>query len=248
LLYPIDLEVRVGEVLGIAGLVGSGRSSLLRTLAGLEARAQGTLTINGTEHSVPRHPRAARKLGMALLPEDRKDQGLVLQQSAAVNVVLPDFGSVARGGVLRPKALIEAADHAAGLYGFDRRRLRSPVAQLSGGNQQKLLLARWRYALPRILLADEPTRGIDVGAKAEILTALREAAGEGLAVVVVSSELEEITAISDRIIVMRDGRAVQTLDCHASDVDVDTILRAAFAVSAQAPSRPVKEDSDDRFQ
>lgn len=237
LLYPIDLEIRAGEVLGIAGLVGSGRSSLLRTLAGLEHRAEGTLTIDGQEHRVPRHPRAARKLGLALLPEDRKHQGLVMQQSAAINIVLPDFGQVARGGVLRSKKLMQEADRAAGLYGFDKVRLQSPAAQLSGGNQQKLLLARWRFALPRILLADEPTRGIDVGAKAEILTALRAAAGDGLAVVVVSSDLEEITAISDRVLVMRDGHAVSTFDCHAVDIDVDLILRTAFAVDAGAETQ-----------
>jgi rhamnose transport system ATP-binding protein len=235
LLYPVDVDVRAGEVLGVAGLVGSGRTSLLRALAGLE-RAQGTIALDGTEHAAPRTPRAARALGVALIPEDRKAQGLVLAQSSAFNVVLGDLRAVARGPVVRQRAAVAAARAATELYGFDPRRLGAPAGTLSGGNQQKLLLGRWRHARPRVLLADEPTRGIDIGAKLDILAALRASALEdGLAVVIVSSELEEVVAIADRIVVLRDGRLVEELDCHATAVDVPRLLRAAFGVEAGTP-------------
>jgi ABC-type sugar transport system ATPase subunit len=229
-LYPTPLRIRAGEVLGVAGLVGSGRTTLLRALAGLE-RAQGTIEIDGRRCPAPRNPRAARALGIALIPEDRKAQGLVLAQSSAMNVVLGGLGATSRGGLLTDRAAIAAAREAVADYGFDPARLRTPAGQLSGGNQQKLLLGRWRHSRPRILLADEPTRGIDVGAKTEILEALRRSAvEEGLAVVIVSSELEEVLAVSDRIVVLRDGRLVEELDAHAESLDVARLLRAAFGV------------------
>lgn len=237
-LYPTPLRIRAGEVLGVAGLVGSGRTTLLRALAGLE-RAQGTIEIDGRPSPAPRSPRAARALGIALIPEDRKAQGLVLAQSSAMNVVLGGLGGPARGGMLSDRAAIDAAREAVADYGFDPARLRTPAGHLSGGNQQKLLLGRWRHARPRILLADEPTRGIDVGAKTEILEALRRSAvDEGLAVVIVSSELEEVLAVSDRIVVLRDGRLVEELDAHAESLDVARLLRAAFGVAEDGAPTP----------
>lgn len=240
-LYPVSLEIRAGEVLGVAGLVGSGRTTLLRALAGLE-RTRGALVIDGDERPAPRNPRAARALGIALIPEDRKGQGLVLAQSSTLNVTLADLGAVSRLGMVAPRSATAAAATATASYGFDPKRLRTAAGQLSGGNQQKLLLGRWRHARPRLLLADEPTRGIDIGAKAEILEALRRSAiDEGLAVVIVSSELEEVVAVADRIVVLKDGALVEELDCHATTVDVARLLRAAFGVAeaeheATAPS------------
>jgi ABC-type sugar transport system ATPase subunit len=235
LLHPVDLEIRAGEVLGIAGLVGSGRTSLLRAIAGLE-RAQGAIEIDGQCRSAPHSPRAARALGIALVPEDRKRQGLVLGQSSAANVVLGDLGAVANNGFTSKRDTIKAATKALAGANFDVGRLSYPARSLSGGNQQKLVLGRWRHARPRLLLADEPTRGIDVGAKTEILSELRQRAlDEGLAVVIVSSELEEVLAISDRIAVMRDGRIVAELDCHERDLTVQDLLNSAFGVGAAEP-------------
>ncbi|MCB8877511.1 sugar ABC transporter ATP-binding protein [Acidisoma silvae] len=232
LLYPASFVIRAGEVLGIAGLVGSGRTSLLRALAGLEP-ATGRLEIDEVEKPAPRTPRAARALGIALIPEDRKGQGLVLSRSSACNVILGDMPSIARFRILREPVIMKAASAAVVNYGFNLNRLSAPARTLSGGNQQKLMLGRWHHARPRVLLADEPTRGIDIGAKTEILAALRKAAlEEGLAVVIVSSELEELLVVSDRILIMRDGHMVDTLDCHSDDVDVERILHSAFAVHA----------------
>ena len=230
LLYPASFAIRAGEVLGIAGLVGSGRTSLLRALSGLE-RTTGTIAMDGVERPAPRAPRIAKDLGIVLIPEDRKGQGLVLTRSSAANVILGDMPAVASFGFLQDRHVMAAARTAVASYGFNPARLRAQARSLSGGNQQKLMLGRWRHARPRVLLADEPTRGIDIGAKTEILAALRKSALEdGLAVVIVSSELEELLAVSDRIIVMRDGLVVDELDCHEGTVDVEQLLHAAFAV------------------
>ena len=231
LLYPTDLELRAGEVLGVAGLVGSGRSSLLRALAGAERTAAGTLLIGGVAHPAPRSPRRAQALGIAFVPEDRKAQGLVPEQSAASNVVLSDLRAVSRLGLASRARTRRRAAWAATPYGFDAERLAASARALSGGNQQKLLLARTRHRQPRILLADEPTRGIDVGAKAEILAALRAAAiDDELSVVIVSSDLEELEAIADRVLVMREGAVVDELDTRAGEVVVGRMLRSAFGV------------------
>jgi len=247
LLRRTSLEIRSGEVLGIAGLAGSGRTSLVRTIAGLEKPA-GTMSIDGRTVAAPRSARAARSLGIALIPEDRKGQGLVLGRSAATNVVMADFGGVSRAGVTTPKAILGAARQAVAGYSFDLERLAAPARTLSGGNQQKLLLGRWTHARPRILLADEPTRGIDVGAKSEILAALRRMAIEdGLAVVVVSSEIEEILAVADRVIVMHDGTIVDERDCHAEHVEPESLLQAAFALRDRiAPNQDVPTHQDAR--
>ncbi|WP_158801328.1 sugar ABC transporter ATP-binding protein [Acidisoma sp. L85] len=230
LLYPVSLTVRAGEVLGVAGLVGSGRTSLMRALAGLEP-ATGWVEIDGREQGAPRTPRASRAMGIALIPEDRKGQGLVLGRPSASNVILGDMPAVARLGIFQDRNILAAAKAAVAEYGFDPARLRTPARDLSGGNQQKLMLGRWHHARPRLLLADEPTRGIDIGAKTEILAALRKSALEdGLAVVIVSSELEELLVVSDRIIVMRDGHMVDERDCHNDQIDVKTLLHSAFAV------------------
>lgn len=230
-LYPNDLTINAGEVLGVAGLVGSGRTSLLRALAGLE-RANGRIETDTGSHAAPRTARRARDLGVALVPEDRKRQGLVLRQSSALNVVLGDLGAVSKLGFISNRKMMAAAKECTIGYGFDPRRLGAPAAVLSGGNQQKLLLGRWRHAQPKILLADEPTRGIDLGAKSDILGALRQTAAEdGLAVVIVSSELEELLAVADRILVMRDGRIVAEHDNHGGSLGVEDLLRDAFGLS-----------------
>lgn len=227
-----DVEITVGrgEIVGVAGLVGSGRTTLLRALAGLEPAATGSLRISGQEVSWPRTARRARALGVALVPEDRKTQGLVLGLSAMENIAMSDFGRVTRGGLVSRRRMRERAGEAAGSFGFDPARLGEAAGNLSGGNQQKALLARWRYQTPKVLLADEPTRGIDVGAKGEILDTLRRFADEGIGVVVVSSELEEVAAVADRVIVLSEGRGVQELRAGDGGVPVAEMLNAAFKV------------------
>ncbi len=224
----ISLAVAPGEIVGLGGLVGSGRTTLLRALSGLEPAATGRLRIEGKEVPLPPNPAKALELGIALVPEDRRN-GLVLEMAAQENIVLADLGGVANSGFISERKLRHRAADAIRSYDFDRRRLGAVAGSLSGGNQQKLLLARWRHRPPRILLADEPTRGIDIGAKEEILSNLRALADEGLAIVFVSSELEEVVAVSDRIVVLSAGRSVGSLVAGA---DVSDILRAAFAVKA----------------
>ena len=224
----VSLSVSPGEIVGIGGLVGSGRTTLLRTLAGLEPRASGRLAIDGKVRSLPTAPARALALGIALIPEDRR-QGLVFELTAQENIVLGDLSATAIAGFISERRLHRRAAAAIRGYDFNLRRLGMNASSLSGGNQQKLLLARWRHRKVRVLLADEPTRGIDIGAKEEILRNLRSLADQGLAIVFVSSELEEVAAVSDRIVVLSAGREAGNLNAGAS---VSDILSAAFSLEA----------------
>jgi ABC-type sugar transport system ATPase subunit len=224
----ISIVVGAGEIVGLGGLIGSGRTTALRALSGLEPNASGRLWISGEERPWPTSPAHALDLGLALVPEDRK-QGLVLGMSAQENIVLADLSAVANAGFVSERRLRRSAEQSVRGYDFDLRRLSALAGALSGGNQQKLLLARWHHRLPRVLLADEPTRGIDVGAKEEILSKLRQLADEGLGIILVSSELEEVVAVSDRILVLAAGRDVGNLNSGASVAD---ILHVAFSVRA----------------
>lgn len=231
LIYDIDISVKPGEIVGLGGLVGSGRTTLMRCLAGLENRSTGTISIGGSKTSWPRTPRAALDAGVALIPEDRKNQGLVLGMTAMENISMSRYGSVATGGVLSKARMRSRTAEIVEEFGFDARRLGAKAGNLSGGNQQKLLLARWRFQTPKLLLADEPTRGVDVGAKEEILRALRRFADDGVGVVIASSELEEVSAVADRVLVLRDGRLVDEFTRTHEPVHVQTILNAAFGES-----------------
>jgi rhamnose transport system ATP-binding protein len=164
----ISFELGEGDVLGIAGLVGAGRTEVLRSIAGLEPLAEGRMTINGQERPWPSSVRGAVQRGIALAPEDRKREGLVLSRSALCNLLLADIGSVSKGPVISPRARRAAAAVLARNIGFNPDRLDSDALHLSGGNQQKLVIGKWLHRRPRILLLDEPTRGIDLGAKQEI--------------------------------------------------------------------------------
>jgi ABC-type sugar transport system ATPase subunit len=228
-LREVNLEVRAGEVLGVAGLMGSGRSSLLRAMAGAEPGTRGELEIDGVARSWPGTPRAARSLGIGLIAEDRKTEGVCLGMSCAENVVLPGFKTLSRFGYLSSRRMVERALPLLRAVGVDVAKVGDTARTLSGGNQQKLLFARMRFQQPRILLADEPTRGVDVGAKTDILNEVRRLAHEdGVAVVFVSSELEEVLAFSDRILVMAEGRIVHEFDNRAGTTTQDEILSFAF--------------------
>jgi ABC-type sugar transport system ATPase subunit len=207
---PLDLEVRAGEIVGLAGLVGSGRSRLLRTLAGAHGRAAGTVHVG--ERPVADSVRAAVRAGVVLVPEERKTEGLVLPLPVRANTTLADLPSVAPRGWL-------SRERERGAFEAERERLSirasSPeqaTVQLSGGNQQKVVLAKWLRTHPRVLLLDEPTRGIDVGAKAEIYEIVRSLAADGMAVVFVSSDLVEVTGLAHRVLVCRGGEVVGELE------------------------------------
>lgn len=206
-LHGVDLQLHPGEVLGLAGLVGSGRSELLAALFGLDPHARGDVSVGDTPLRLG-DPRRAIAAGLGLVPEDRKRQGLVLGMDALANQSLAHLHE-ARSGLLLDRSVERARAHAA-LDCMDVRGQRegAPVSTLSGGNQQKVLLARWIDRGVRVLLLDEPTRGVDVGAKAAIHSMLRQLAQQGLPVLLVSSDLPELLALSDRVDVLREGRVV----------------------------------------
>lgn len=228
----VDIEVRAGEIVGIGGLVGAGRTSLLRALAGLEPTSSGELSINGERVSWPHSVRRSLRYGIALIPEDRKSQGLVTSMSAMDNIVMSNFGRATSYGFVTERSVERVAEPLAKEFGLQDNRLRHRAGHLSGGNQQKLLIARWSHVPPLVLLADEPTRGIDVGAKAEIIAALERKAENGMGIVIVSSELEEVAAVSDRVVVMSEGRQVGQLDREHAPITAAAVLDLAFHVQA----------------
>ena len=224
----IAFTLRAGEVLGIAGLVGAGRTELLQALFGLDPAASGRVWIGGKEGR-PSSPREAMRLGMGLIPEDRKRHGLVLPMGARENITLPLLARLARLGWVRrgeERVLVDRY----------RQRLRirtpdvdTPAVSLSGGNQQKLVIARWVAAHCAVLLVDEPTRGVDVGAKAEIHGLIDELARAGVGVVLVSSELPEIANLSTRVLVLRHGRAAGQL--ARAEVTQDALMRLMAGIA-----------------
>jgi len=224
----VSFSVRKGEVLGLFGLMGAGRTELLQSIFGLHApTASGEIWISGKPVSI-RSPRAAIDAGLALAPEDRKGEGLVLSHSVAVNTTLACLEKISRCGLLQP-----SLEHTLVSRYIKRLQIRTPnqqqaVRHLSGGNQQKVVLAKWLATRPSVLLLDEPTRGIDINAKKEIYALVDELARDGLAVVMVSSELPEILAIADRILVLAGGRV--TAEFARGAVTEEAILQAALPV------------------
>jgi L-arabinose transport system ATP-binding protein len=201
----IDFEIRAGEVVGFAGLVGAGRTELAKVVFGDLPRTAGSVFVDGREVSI-KDPAAAIRHGIGLAPEDRKREGLILIRSVIENASLAILQRLTRFGFVRRRM-----ERRIGMEYVTRLAVKTPsldqeVGKLSGGNQQKVVLARWLAARPKVLILDEPTRGIDVGAKAEIYRLIDELAGEGLGIMLISSELPEIIGLSDRIYVMQNGR------------------------------------------
>ncbi|RFU82334.1 sugar ABC transporter ATP-binding protein [Streptomyces triticagri] len=211
----IDLDLRAGEVTGIAGLQGSGRTSLARALFGAAPFTEGTMTVAGRTLR-PGSPRQAIRAGIALVTEDRKAEGLALRQSIRDNALLVTRAVHARGRPPAGRALTGLLERVT----LQSRGEDQQARYLSGGNQQKVVIAKWLAAGPRVLLFDEPTRGVDVGAKSAIHTLVRELARDGLAVLIVSSELPELIGMSDRILVMADGRLAGELPAGADEEDI----------------------------
>ncbi|WP_037306125.1 sugar ABC transporter ATP-binding protein [Amycolatopsis orientalis] len=227
----ISFSVRAGEIVAFAGLVGSGRSEVVQAVFGVDERDTGSVRLNG-KRIRPRSPRAAMAAGMALVPEDRRQQGLVMDLSIERNVTLPRSRALARLGLLSGAGERREARHWTERLRTRYRRLTDAVGTLSGGNQQKVVLAKWLATAPRVLIVDEPTRGIDVGTKAEVHRLMSELAAEGVAVVMVSSELPEVLGMADRVLVMREGRMVAELP--RAEATEDSVMFAAMGQGAAA--------------
>jgi ribose transport system ATP-binding protein len=228
-LQDIDIAVHAGEVVGVAGLLGAGRTEMARAIVGADPRDAGRIAVNGRDVSI-RHPAEAIRLGIGFLPEDRKTQGLVQGLSVGDNISLPCLGRVSRAGLVRRR---DERELALGLVKDLRIKtpgLDQPVAQLSGGNQQKVVLAKWLAAHADVLIMDEPTRGIDVGAKVEIYELMNGLTSRGAGILMISSELPEVLGMSDRIVVMRHGRIAAEFD--AAGASQERILRAALGQAA----------------
>ena len=220
----ISIEVRRGEILGIAGLVGSGRSETLLAIFGADRTTGGYVEINGRRLR-PSSIRDAIRAGIALIPESRKEQGLVMSRPASENIALSTLSGRSWAGFVssrRERAAVKDVSKSVDLRGA---RPGQPIANLSGGNQQKALFAKWLLDPPAVLLVDEPTRGVDIAAKARIHSIIVELAAKGTAVIVVSSELEEVLGLSHRVHVMRHGRIVAEFDRNASR---DEVMTSAF--------------------
>ena len=210
--HDISFDLRAGEILGVAGLVGSGRSNVAETLFGVTPATEGTIAIDGRA-IVMRNPAVAMDAGMAFLTEDRKESGCFLLLDVMANMQI----AVLRRGFVKAGFVNETAIEKLCQEQKTRLRVRTPdleepIINLSGGNQQKVLIARWLMTHPRILILDEPTRGIDVGAKAEIHRLISELAGQGVAVIMISSEMPEVLGMSDRVLVMHEGRMTGIVD------------------------------------
>jgi ribose transport system ATP-binding protein len=216
LLSGIDLAVRPGEVLGLAGMIGSGRSEILETIFGLHPLTGGEIRLEGQAVSI-RDPKTAIALGIGLVPEDRHLQGLVLDHSIERNLVLPLLPRFDRMGMFRRMASNELARHAIQALSIKAPSAQSRVGSLSGGNQQKVVFGRWRDPKPKLLLLDEPTVGVDVGAREQIYDVMRDMVRGGAAVLVVSSDLGELLMFCDRIAIVAKGRAGDPMDRSSID-------------------------------
>ena len=213
-LRGIDLELREGEILGLAGLMGSGRTELCRALFGIDPITSGEIVVRGRRLSI-RGPEDAIAAGFALIPEDRRAQGLILDHTVRENLLLPGLDRLSRGGFVDDGAGTRLAESLVKKLTIRLRSVNQPVRLLSGGNQQKVVIAKWLATEPRILIMDEPTAGVDIGTKGEIVEMIRTFAEAGNGVIIVSSELPELLAVSDRVLILRDGLVDGELDRRA---------------------------------
>jgi rhamnose transport system ATP-binding protein len=227
--HDISLTVRAGEIVGIAGLIGSGRTELALTIFGITPATSGEILIDGKPVTIT-SPDDARRLKIAYVPEDRGLQGLIRPQTVRENVSLAILDRIAKAFVVDRGREASLAKQAIERFGIRTRGPEQRVKQLSGGNQQKVVLAKWIATEPRVLIMDEPTRGIDVGAKAEIHALMSRLAGQGLAVLMISSELPEVLGMSDRVLVMRGGRIVGNFE--RKDATPDAVGAAMTAAKA----------------
>ncbi len=222
----IDLDVRAGEIVGLGGLVGAGRTELVRAMLGADPRTGGetTITLQGRTRRIVSY-RAAIAAGVAYIPEERRSDGLALTMTVVDNIALPNRSALSRAFVLQRRRIAEFATSLAEAVNLRPPEIHREVGQYSGGNQQKVVLAKWLGREPDVIVLDEPTRGVDVGAKVEIHRLIRELADQGAAVLVVSSDLPELLELSDTIHVVRDGRIVGVLS--AGEAEETTVMALA---------------------
>lgn len=245
-LEPISLKLRAGEVLGVAGLLGSGRSELLHAIFGADPHATGTVVVGG--RPIARTPMAAVKAGIALVPEDRVGQGLVPLFELWRNTTLPALEGVSWLRWLP----VRSREHQRGAEAIRKLKIKAPspdalVTELSGGNAQKVTIAKWLFSDVKVFLFDEPTAGIDIGAKTDILRLVRELAASGKSVVIVSSEFEELLAVSERILVMRDGCCVaERLLEDTSEHELILLAGGKFSPPTAAPHRGAQPTTSER--
>jgi ribose transport system ATP-binding protein len=240
---PVSFQVRAGEIVGLAGLVGAGRTELLEAVFGSRASTSGEITVSGT--AVRRHNAASSiGAGMALVPEDRKGAGLVLGMSVLDNATLPRLPDFSLAGWLRGRSRTAAVDRAMTSVHLRSRGLGQQVGTLSGGNQQKVVLARWLTGHVKVLLLDEPTRGVDVGARSEIYRIVTDLAASGMAVVMASSDMAEILGLAHRVHVIRDGAIAGSLDrAGLSSADAQSrIFRLAAGFDGTSTILPHPQD------
>jgi rhamnose transport system ATP-binding protein len=225
----ISFDIRAGEIVALAGLVGSGRSEVVQSIFGVDPRDSGTVEVGGKVLKAGT-PKQAMAAGVALVPEDRRQQGLLMELSIERNVTLPRSRSLSQLGFLtggrERRSAKEWTDRLKTKYG----RLSDEVGTLSGGNQQKVVLAKWLATNPTVLIVDEPTRGIDVGTKAEVHRLMSSLAADGVAVLMVSSELPEVLGMADRVLVMREGRLVAELS--RTEATEESVMFAATGQEA----------------
>jgi ribose transport system ATP-binding protein/rhamnose transport system ATP-binding protein len=227
----VSFKIREGEIVGLAGLVGAGRTEIANAIFGHASYDEGEVVVDGKALPRASIPTSIAR-GLALVPEDRQHDGLVLPMTVAENLTLTVLRSLTRGGLVRRRAESQTAAALAGEVNVRAARLTLPVEALSGGNQQKVVIGKWLATKPRVLILDEPTRGVDVAAKAEIHRRIRALAAEGMSTLVVSSELPEVLQLSDRILVMREGRLAGELS--AAEATERSILELALPTDAQA--------------
>ena len=225
--HDVTFQVRAGEIVGLAGLVGAGRSEIARAVFGIDRYDQGQVRLAGRE--VPRHnPRAAIRAGMGFVPEDRRQQGLVTERSVARNVAAVIRRGLSKGGLLTSRAENAAAAPWAARLEVKTSALDMAATTMSGGNQQKVVIAKWLATEPRLLIIDEPTRGIDIGTKAEVHRLLSELAGRGLAILMISSELPEVLGMADRVLVVCEGQI--TAELSRDQATPEAVMHAATHV------------------
>jgi ribose transport system ATP-binding protein len=225
----VTVSVRRGEILGIAGLLGAGRTELARLIAGADRATAGQIVVKGRTTRM-RSPRDAIRAGIGLVPEDRKRQGLVLTETVAGNIALPQLDRLGRGGVVHRGRLRQLATRWIGELRIKTPGAETRVVTLSGGNQQKVVLGKWLAAGAGVLIVDEPTRGIDVGARMEIYQMLDRLAAQGAAIVMISSDLPEILGMSDRILVMHEGRVQAVFE--RAEATQQRVLHAALGLAS----------------
>lgn len=235
----VSFEVHAGEILGFCGLMGAGRSEIMRGLFGIDKIDRGRIFVNGKEVHI-NTPQDAINNGIAMVTEDRLRMGVLASMSISTNISLPKIQTYSRMGFINGHKEVEDCERIADELSVKRASLADPIASLSGGNQQKVILARWLLNDPQILILDEPTRGIDVGAKSEIYRIMNDLAREkGIAVLMVSSEMPEILGMSDRIAVVREGRIVH-IEENRKDLTSNDLLEYAFGVSKDQTEADMK--------